>query len=174
MSKAGGDRPAQVESGLAGRLLAAEPGDVGLALEAALALGLVRAALAVVSLSSVTAFAGDLAVAARAGSPRRLAGADEEAGVARRLAKAVDSASGRLGGRCLLRSLALQAMLARRGVASVVVVAVRSRGGPLPGHAWVEVNGAPLGADGRAAASDLRAEMEPLGRLGAGTAAEPG
>lgn len=168
------DPPASGGRGLVTALLAAEPGDVGLAVEAALALGLVRAALAVASLKTVTAVAGDLATAAGTGPPPLRGGEGAEAALARRLAKAVDSASGRIGGRCLLRSLALQAMLARRGVASEVVVAVRRQGGPLPGHAWVEVNGAPLGADGRAAASDLRAEMEPLGRLGAGTAAEPG
>jgi Transglutaminase-like superfamily len=45
--------------------------------------------------------------------------------------------------RCLMRSLVLTAMLARRGVYSKVVIGVR----PAPGfaaHAWVEIDGTPI------------------------------
>lgn len=82
-----------------------------------------------------------------------------------RIAWAVDAASGRLGGRCLLRSVALQALLARRGVASEICIGFREGENPIPGHAWVEVAARPLGADGAALASRPFERYEVLLRL---------
>lgn len=45
--------------------------------------------------------------------------------------------------RCLMRSLVLTGMLARRGIVSRLVVAVHPRG-VLAAHAWVEHDGRPL------------------------------
>ncbi len=49
---------------------------------------------------------------------------------------------------CLPRSLALQRMLARRGIASELRIGVRKESngaGGIAAHAWVEVDGVPLG-----------------------------
>jgi len=46
---------------------------------------------------------------------------------------------------CLARSLALQSMLERRGVRSVIRVGVRGSATELTAHAWVEWNGRVLG-----------------------------
>ena len=58
-----------------------------------------------------------------------------------RLARAVSKVLIRLPGdsRCLFRSLTLMCMLERRGIAQVLVIAVRPR--PFAAHAWVEVGG---------------------------------
>lgn len=49
------------------------------------------------------------------------------------------------GSRCLTRSLVLLSLLARRGVAVDLVIAVYPRADPsLDAHAWVEVAGSPL------------------------------
>jgi Transglutaminase-like superfamily len=49
------------------------------------------------------------------------------------------------GSRCLTRSLVLLSLLARRGVAADLVIAVRPRADPsLDAHAWLEVDGSPL------------------------------
>jgi hypothetical protein len=49
------------------------------------------------------------------------------------------------GSRCLTQSLVLLALLARRGVAADLVIAVRPNADPsLDAHAWVEVDGRPL------------------------------
>ena len=45
--------------------------------------------------------------------------------------------------RCLMRSLVLTRLLARRGIATSLVVAVRVEGG-FGAHAWVELDGRPL------------------------------
>ena len=150
----GAPRPA----GFLAKLLSAEPTDVGLFVEAALVLGLARVALAVTSLATVVDALAALSKALRATSDSR----PEDP---RRAAWAVDAASGRLGGRCLLRSVALQALLARRGLPSEICVAFRPQEQPLPGHAWVEVHGRPLGADGRAALAEHPSPYEILRRL---------
>jgi hypothetical protein len=46
---------------------------------------------------------------------------------------------------CLPRALALRAMLAARGVASVLRIGVRRRDGAIEAHAWIEVDGAAVG-----------------------------
>lgn len=49
------------------------------------------------------------------------------------------------GSRCLTRSLVLLSLLARRGVAVDLVIAVQPSADPsLDAHAWVEVDGSPL------------------------------
>jgi hypothetical protein len=45
--------------------------------------------------------------------------------------------------RCLMRSLVLTTLLARRGIQTTLVVAVRVSGG-FVAHAWVELDGRPL------------------------------
>jgi Transglutaminase-like superfamily len=45
--------------------------------------------------------------------------------------------------RCLLRSLVLMALLARRGVTSSLVIGVKT-GGQFEAHAWIEREGRPL------------------------------
>jgi Transglutaminase-like superfamily len=45
--------------------------------------------------------------------------------------------------RCLVRSLVLMALLARRGIASALVIAVRP-GEDFAAHAWIEHGGTPL------------------------------
>jgi hypothetical protein len=48
--------------------------------------------------------------------------------------------------RCLVRSLAVQRMLRRRGIgASQLQIGVRVEGGRLAAHAWVEMNGVVIG-----------------------------
>jgi hypothetical protein len=46
---------------------------------------------------------------------------------------------------CLPRALTLRAMLAARGVASVLRIGVRRRDGAIEAHAWIEVDGAAVG-----------------------------
>jgi hypothetical protein len=46
---------------------------------------------------------------------------------------------------CLPRALALQRMLARRGIASRVAIGVRKESGRIAAHAWVEIGGQPVG-----------------------------
>jgi hypothetical protein len=59
----------------------------------------------------------------------------------KRLARVVTREVGRLpDGKCLLRSIVLVALLARRGTASTLVLGVRP-GEAFAAHAWVEVDG---------------------------------
>lgn len=46
---------------------------------------------------------------------------------------------------CLRRSLALQKMLAQRGIAAELKIGVQKELGVLSAHAWVEVQGTPIG-----------------------------
>ncbi|HEX5757819.1 MAG TPA: lasso peptide biosynthesis B2 protein, partial [Thermoanaerobaculia bacterium] len=46
---------------------------------------------------------------------------------------------------CLPRSLAMQRLLARRGAPAELRIGVRRREGVLEAHAWVEVDGRPVG-----------------------------
>jgi hypothetical protein len=63
-----------------------------------------------------------------------------------RVARAVDRAAGHLPrhASCLVRSLVLWYLLARRGQASELVIGVRRPGRALEAHAWVEVDGRPV------------------------------
>jgi hypothetical protein len=69
--------------------------------------------------------------------------------LAQRLGKAVARTLSFLptDNRCLVRSLVLDAMLVRRGLRSVLIVAVRSEP-DFAAHAWVEHDGVPLLAPG--------------------------
>jgi hypothetical protein len=62
-----------------------------------------------------------------------------------RLGRVVGRALGALpfDSRCLIRSLVLTRLLARRGIASVFVIGVRSAP-DFAAHAWVELDGLPL------------------------------
>jgi Transglutaminase-like superfamily len=66
-----------------------------------------------------------------------------------RLARATARALGPLPGdtRCLMQSLTLTTLLARRGVESKLVIGVRP-GEAFGAHAWVELEGRPLLASG--------------------------
>lgn len=91
---------------------------------------------------------------ARASRPRRgLSSATMEP---RRLARAVDRALTPLpvDSRCLMSSLVLTALLARRAITSSLVIGVRP-GERFGAHAWVELGGAPVAPTGE----------EPFGRL---------
>lgn len=46
---------------------------------------------------------------------------------------------------CLPRALALQRMLAKRGIASAIRIGVRQESGTIAAHAWVEVEGRAVG-----------------------------
>ncbi len=128
------------------KLLTLEPSEVGLVAEAAASLALTRLGIQLLSLETFVRLCVGLATASsRFPDP----GHKETADGLHRLSWAVDAASQRVGGRCILRSLGLLWMLSRRGVAAQLCVAVRAQGNPLPGHAWLEVDGEPLGADGR-------------------------
>ena len=61
---------------------------------------------------------------------------------------------------CMVRSLVLQRLLARRGIASELRFGVRKAGGQLEAHAWVEHLGKPL-AEPHGVADDY-APFDPL------------
>jgi hypothetical protein len=87
----------------------------------------------------------DLLAARSTRPPRRAA-----EGEALDVAEAVSLVAARrlVGGSCLPRSLVLWFLLRRRGIdAELVVGAGPAEGGPLPAHAWVEVDGDPLDDD---------------------------
>ena len=110
------------------KLLETDPKEVGLALEAAFALLFAQASLRAVSLQRIVGACEALRLASwRRDNPA--AGSHAE-----RLARAVSTASARLGGACLARSVALLALLARRGVPATLVIACRTTGSPLPGR----------------------------------------
>jgi hypothetical protein len=114
---------------------------VRLAAEILAAYGQVRWALRRDDLPSVVA---RLRAPRRAARPRPLPNA---AGDGRRLGTAVVKTLERLpaDSRCLMRSLVLLRLLARRGVAGSLVIAVRpSEQLTLAAHAWVEVDGHPV------------------------------
>ncbi len=71
----------------------------------------------------------------------RVDSADSEYVAAWRLSRAVRKVLDRIPGdsRCLFKSLTLTHMLERRGIAQMLVIAVRPR--PFAAHAWVEVEG---------------------------------
>jgi hypothetical protein len=76
----------------------------------------------------------------------------EEFLLARRLGRAVARTLSLLptDNRCLARSLVLDAMLTRRGLQSVLIIAVRAEP-EFAAHAWVEHAGLPLLASGSSA-----------------------
>ena len=80
--------------------------------------------------------------------------AERDAERARALAAAVDRAAraGLFRPACLVRALALHRLLLRDGIPGARIrLGVRRDGSGLAAHAWVEVNGAVLGDDGRRA-----------------------
>lgn len=77
--------------------------------------------------------------------PARPAGEDKQQ-AGDRLGRAVDGTLPRLpvDSSCLLKSLTLSRMLARRGIDSVLVIGVDAPGQDFGAHAWVEVDGRAL------------------------------
>jgi hypothetical protein len=59
--------------------------------------------------------------------------------------------------RCLTRALTLQYLLTRRGLSTVLRFGVRTEGGQLRAHAWLELGGEPLGE-----AADVEQRFKPL------------
>lgn len=60
-----------------------------------------------------------------------------------RAQRVVKRATG-IGGSCLVRSLALWAILRRRGVHTGLRVGMRRSGEKIDGHAWLEIEGVPV------------------------------
>jgi hypothetical protein len=56
-------------------------------------------------------------------------------------------------GTCLVRSLALWALLKKHGVEAEIRIGLRKREGSLEGHAWVEFDGVAMNEDGAEAGS---------------------
>ncbi len=75
--------------------------------------------------------------------------ADSEEATTRRVVNLVDAACRHHFKRfnCLPRSLVLQRLLARQGIASELRIGVDMDGGTLTGHAWLEHNGKAVGED---------------------------
>ena len=66
----------------------------------------------------------------------------------RRVRALRDVARAQLRPQCLVRSMALQRLLERDGIeGGRLVVGVRRRSGEFAAHAWVELQGRPLGED---------------------------
>jgi len=87
----------------------------------------------------------EMAERARRGRARERLGDPLEHQVARRLGKVVGRTLGVLptDSRCLIRSLVLVRILARRSIPSALVIGVRSNSG-FEAHAWVEHDGRPI------------------------------
>ena len=131
--------------GLLGKVLDRDTPDVGRAAEAAATILLSRLALRLVRLEVLVELSRGLASA-----PGDTEGGTE---ALERVAWATNAAGAVLGATCLPRSLALQWMLARRGVASDLCLGFPREGPLLPGHAWVEVGAKPIG-DGSVGTGD--------------------
>ena len=67
---------------------------------------------------------------------------DDAAAIGRAVARVLAHAPRR--SRCLVQSLVLTRMLARRGIESSLVIGVTPGGGDFAAHAWVEAAGVPL------------------------------
>ncbi|HYR11820.1 MAG TPA: lasso peptide biosynthesis B2 protein [Longimicrobium sp.] len=116
------------------------------------ALARAQAALLGAQLRVWTRPAGALVRPGPAAQPARAAEGDAER--ARALAAAVDRAASASLFRpaCLVRALALHRLLVRDGIPGARIrLGVRREGGGLAAHAWVELDGAVLGDDGRRA-----------------------
>jgi hypothetical protein len=80
------------------------------------------------------------------GNRRSLASAAEARARVRQLSEQVDRAADHhlVPMRCLRRTLALQWLLGRAGIASTLRIGVRKEAGRLLAHAWLEKDGLPL------------------------------
>ena len=107
----------------------------------------------------------EAAMAPPAPAPSRTARppAPAAAGELQKVAQAVASAAANhlWPMNCLPRSLALKRLLAKRGIASTFRIGVRKDFGELQAHAWIEVDGVPLGEP-----EAIEARFLPLGREG--------
>jgi hypothetical protein len=97
------------------------------------------------------------------GGPEPQAMDAAEAERARALGRIVNAAALRAfgPGQCLTRSLALQWMLRRRGIASQLRIGVRRDGAGLSAHAWIEYAGLPVN-DGESVGTDYAVFTESL------------
>lgn len=136
------------------RILRLDATDVGRSVEAVAAILVARVALRVWRLESLAEFSRALSRAA-SGVDGTVVGALDSGGSEawERVAWATGTAGAVLGATCLPRSVALQWMLARRGVESDLCLGFPRRGPVVPGHAWVEVGSTPLG-QGRGAVDE--------------------
>ena len=108
--------------------------DWGLLVEAVATLLLVQIALRVVHFPRLLAWARRVSRPADFCPPEHVA----------RTAWFVDAGGRLIGLRCLTQSLALARLLARRGIETDVRIGIRTDGGRLLAHAWVEWTGRTL------------------------------
>ncbi|KAA0256651.1 MAG: lasso peptide biosynthesis B2 protein [Acidobacteria bacterium] len=133
--------------GALGKVLDFEAPDVGRSAEAAAAILLARLALRFARLESLALVSRRLSAAARAGGtddPGSKPGPGD-AESCERVAWAASAAAAALKQTCLPRAVALQWMLARRGVEAELCLGFPRGGSRLPGHAWVEVGSRRIG-----------------------------
>lgn len=114
---------------------------------------LMLAASAVLKIATFNRVHERLARFRPAQSPRA---ATADAHGAERLARIVDMASRHVpfGGACLQRSLVLWWLLQRRGMPGVIRVGARRSDAGFHAHAWVELEGRPLGDSDRRAVDE--------------------
>jgi hypothetical protein len=126
-------------------------------LEAAAMLSVIRVLLNVCAFPKLARIAGELGTASDAGLPTHVP-SDPSALAVRR---ALLGAAGRLPFHttCLVRALAGQFMLKRRGVASSIVLGVKMASGALQAHAWL------VTADGCVCGGGEAMEYTPIGAL---------
>jgi hypothetical protein len=118
------------------------PADVFLILEAWLALAFFNLALRRVSLERLQ---GSLL---HHSSARQTLAAGRQAAISAHIVRLTGMAAGLhpwLRMTCLCRALALQWMLSRRGILPVLRLGVLNDGSGIQGHAWLELDGVPLG-----------------------------
>lgn len=129
------------------KLFALEPEDAGRLAEAAVALVVARVAIRFFRLESLTLLSRRVALASATGSAAENGNEPGELpDSAQQLGWAADAASNAIGVTCVPRSLGLAWLLARRGLAAEVCLGAPRNGRRFPWHAWVELNGHPLGS----------------------------
>ncbi len=112
-----------------------------LTFRAALLMGAVRLGLMILPVEALRGLLSRLAL-----RPSRLSGTSRSDDIARAVTRASMVVP---GATCLVRALALEALLERRGYpARLRIGFARTEGGSLSGHAWVEAAGTVFGAAG--------------------------
>lgn len=166
-----GGRPA----GRLGKVLTLPPEDVGRLVEAVAVVLVARAAVRLFRMEQLVLATRRVALASAPG-PAGMGGGPEsgsEASVAS-LSWAVDAASNAFGMTCLPRSLGLSWLLARRGLSADLCLGAPRGGLRLPWHAWVELDGRPIGAGARAPGDAGETPFELVCRLPLEPSASPG
>jgi len=133
------------------KAMAVDAGDAGRLAEAVIVVVAARVALRLLRVETLARICRRVAHASvPIGADRDGAVAVERRNEADRLAWAADAASNAVGLTCLPRSLGLCWLLARRGLSADLCLGA-PRGRPrLPWHAWVELDGLPLGREATA------------------------